>query len=122
MADFYLTFTLNLADAPKVHHHVNHKNTNEATWRVDSDAIYLHGTVEQLRAFGESVLAAATEYRTRVKPACPKCGSDMTFTATAPVAGAEMEWRCFDCVDLGNVGQGFPPYDKDRDNPFQGKE
>jgi hypothetical protein len=35
---------------------------------------------------------------------CENCGTPLTWTATAPVANAPMEWRCFSCpVDLGHV-------------------
>jgi predicted RNA-binding Zn-ribbon protein involved in translation (DUF1610 family) len=37
---------------------------------------------------------------------CPKCGEAMTHTASAPIVNAPMAWRCFACVELGNVSSG----------------
>jgi hypothetical protein len=61
MADSHFTFTLDLRTAPRVFHHVVHDHLPPGTssWRVDSDAIYLTGTVDELRAFGYAIIEAA---------------------------------------------------------------
>jgi hypothetical protein len=43
--------------------------------------------------------------RPAVAPRCPKCRHDMTWTATLPVFNSPMEWKCFNCRDLGFTAQ-----------------
>jgi hypothetical protein len=68
---------------------------------------WLSADIAELHAVEVPLLADSLErflllkYRDRT---CSKCGAAMTYTATAPIANAPMEWRCFACpVDLGNA-------------------
>lgn len=57
--------------------------------------------VKELRA-----QLVATQVSPPTPPKCERCQQQMTWTATAPVIGAPMEWRCFNHVDVGEVSQG----------------
>lgn len=60
MAAVDFTFSIDLATAPRVHHHVAHEHMpGTSSWRIDTNTFYFHGTVDELRAFGHALIEAA---------------------------------------------------------------